>query len=920
MVDLNQLHSTLSPGRRYLLAIAVFLLALLLRFVLLPAHSDVTFVTFYSAIVITFYLCGTGPGVLVTGLSGWAADYFFLSPYFSFTLTREGMVSEVLFLTTACLIGILVRKLNAIHDALRMSERRYLNMLEDQTELICRFERDGTLSYVNNAYAHFFYQSQSALIAQKWQPDVFPEDLPKIYEKLGTLSPSNPVVVIENRVVGRDAKIRWVQFTNRAFYDAEGRLIETQAVGRDITELKEAEEATNAALHYSRSLIEASLDPLVTISAEGKITDVNKATEDVTGVHRSVLIGSDFADYFTEPDKARAGYQQVFSQGFVTDYPLAIRHVSDRVTDVLYNASVYRDDDGHVRGVFAAARDITERKKAESALRVAAIAFEAQEGMMVTDAKAVILHVNRAFSAITGYAEAEVLGKTPQILSSGRQDAAFYADLWDQLHTKGYWIGEIWNRRKNGEAYPELLAISAVKDLNGTTTNYVGTFNDITSRKTAADEIQHLAFYDSLTNLPNRRLLMDRLKQALLTSVRSGKAGALLYIDLDNFKSINDTLGHNIGDQLLQQVAKRLESCIREDDTAARLGGDEFVVMLEGLGHDAIDAASQAEMIANKILVAIRQPYQLPDREFHSTTSIGVVLFGQQGQSQDDLLKQADIAMYQAKVAGRNTLRFFDPKMQETLNARVALENELRHALDNREFVLYYQIQVDDANHPVGAEALIRWQHPDRGLMSPLEFIPLAEDTGLILPIGQWILETACGLIQEWARDALTRDLVLSINVSAKQFHQPHFVDQVQAAIEGYGIEPSRLKLELTESMLLDNVEEIIAKMKALKAFGIQFSLDDFGTGYSSLQYLKRLPIDQLKIDQSFVRDIVTDESDQAIVRTVIAMAQGLERSVIAEGVEADAQRALLIKQGCHLFQGYLFGKPIPLEQFEAQL
>ena len=539
---------------------------------------------------------------------------------------------------------------------------------------------------------------------------------------------------------------------------------------------------------------------------------------------------------------------------------------------------------------------------------------------MVTDAKAVILHVNGAFSAITGYAETEVVGKTPQILSSGRQDAAFYADLWNQLHTKGYWIGEIWNRRKNGEAYPELLAISAVKDLNGTTTNYVGTFNDITSRKTAADEIQHLAFYDSLTNLPNRRLLMDRLKQALLTSVRSGKAGGLLYIDLDNFKSINDTLGHNIGDQLLQQVAKRLESCIREDDTAARLGGDEFVVMLEGLGHDAIDAASQAEMIANKILVAIRQPYQLPDREFHSTTSIGVVLFGQQGQSQDDLLKQADIAMYQAKVAGRNTLRFFDPKMQETLNARVALENELRHALDNREFVLYYQIQVDDANHPVGAEALIRWQHPDRGLMSPLEFIPLAEDTGLILPIGQWILEIACGLIQAWARDALTRDLVLSINVSAKQFHQPHFVDQVQAAIEGYGIEPSRLKLELTESMLLDNVEEIIAKMKALKAFGIQFSLDDFGTGYSSLQYLKRLPIDQLKIDQSFVRDIVTDESDQAIVRTVIAMAQGLERSVIAEGVEADAQRALLIKKGCHLFQGYLFGKPIPLEQFEAQL
>jgi diguanylate cyclase (GGDEF)-like protein len=430
----------------------------------------------------------------------------------------------------------------------------------------------------------------------------------------------------------------------------------------------------------------------------------------------------------------------------------------------------------------------------------------------------------------------------------------------------------------------------------------------------------HDALYDGLTGLPNRRLLMDRLHQAFASSSRSSREGALLFIDLDNFKDINDTLGHDIGDLLLQQTAQRLESCLREVDTVARLGGDEFVVMLEDLSEHALEAAAQTKAVGEKILATLNQPYQLATHKYHCTPSIGATIFSDHRQSGEELLKQTDIAMYQAKKAGRNTLRFFNPKMQDVINTRTALEGELHKALENRQFHLYYQIQVDSSYHPLGAEALIRWIHPERGLVSPAEFIPLAEETGLILPIGQWVLETACTQLKAWEQDALTRDLVLAVNVSAKQFRQADFVAQVQTAVQRHAINPTRLKLELTESMLLDNIEGTIATMNALSGIGIQFSLDDFGTGYSSLQYLKRLPLNQIKIDQSFVRDIVIDSSDKAIVSAIIAMTQSLMLSVIAEGVETDEQRQLLLESGCTHYQGYLFSKPLTIEKFEALL
>jgi diguanylate cyclase (GGDEF)-like protein len=406
----------------------------------------------------------------------------------------------------------------------------------------------------------------------------------------------------------------------------------------------------------------------------------------------------------------------------------------------------------------------------------------------------------------------------------------------------------------------------------------------------------------------------------MASSERSKHRGALLFIDLDHFKDINDSLGHLVGDSLLQQVANRLLECVREGDTVARQGGDEFVVMLEELGKEELEAVRQTEATAEKILAQLNLPYQLGEQLIYNSPSIGIALFNDHLQDFESLFQQADIAMYQSKRAGRNTLRFFDPKMQEFIVAKAELERNLRIAIEKQQFQLYYQIQVDQLRQPIGAEALIRWIRPELGMVSPIEFIPLAEESGLILPIGRWVMETACKQLKLWEQNEMTKGLTLSINVSAKQFNQADFVNQVQACVQQFGVNPDLFKLELTESMLIDDINETITKMNALRAIGIRLSLDDFGTGYSSLQYLKRLPLNQLKIDQSFVRDIISDNNDQAIVQTIITMAEGLGLDVIAEGIEAKEQSQFLEARGCNKYQGYYFGKPIPIERFEISL
>jgi diguanylate cyclase (GGDEF)-like protein/PAS domain S-box-containing protein len=561
------------------------------------------------------------------------------------------------------------------------------------------------------------------------------------------------------------------------------------------------------------------------------------------------------------------------------------------------------------------------RRLAETSLRVAAKVFESKQGMMVTDSNANILRVNQSFTDITGYTSNDVVGKTPRILSSGKHDSSFYRTMWNELIANDRWEGEIWNRRKDGELFPEYLTISAVRDTKSRITNFVGTFNDISLIKKAEEKIEHLALYDQLTDLPNRKLLLDRLQQAFLTSQRNSKQGALLYIDVNGFRSLNDTIGHDMGNVLLQGIAERLATCVRSGDTLARVGGDEFVLILVDLGKTAVETATNAELLAEKLHAAISRPFKLGLNNHHCSIAIGATIFDGGEIDANLLIGQAEIAMYQNMQSElRSGVQFFDSMMQATVSARAEMENELHIALDNGQFELYYQIQVDERHQAIGAESLIRWNNPKLGLVSPAQFIPLAEETGIIFPMSRWVLESACTQLKRWEKDERTQHLMLAVNISSKSFLQSSFVSEVKSIVERHAIRSGFLKLELTESTMLDRVHETIAKMTELKAIGIQFSIDDFGTGYSSLQYLKLLPINQLKIDQAFVRDIAIDENDRIIVSTIISMARSLQLDVIAEGVETDVQRRLLVEMGCHRFQGYLFSKPVPSDAFEKLL
>ena len=559
---------------------------------------------------------------------------------------------------------------------------------------------------------------------------------------------------------------------------------------------------------------------------------------------------------------------------------------------------------------------LREMRRVEADLRISATAFESQEAMVITNHRNVILRCNQAFLEQTGYSAAELVGQTPDLLKSNWHSSEFYDDLIKTISQTGSWRGEIWIRRKNGSMYPSFQTITGVKGVRGWVTHYVGMHTDITERKAAETEIQQLAFYDPLTLLPNRRLMMDRLNHALANSARNGLFGAIFFIDLDNFKTLNDTRGHDQGDQLLQQVAQRLSACMREEDTVARLGGDEFVVMLEGLSENPSEAAHQTKTVGEKILAALNLPYQLNGADHRSTPSMGITLFTGHQDSVDELLKRADVAMYQAKAAGRNTLRFFDPGMQAAVIARATMETGIREGLFQNQFQLHYQVQVNVVGEPVACEALLRWQHPTRGLLLPAEFIALAEETGLIVPLGKWVLQTACRQLVQWAAQEISAHLVLAVNISARQLRQPDFVAMVLEVLDASGANAQRLTLEVTESVLLEDVESIIGTMNALKSRGLRFSLDDFGTGYSSLSYLKRLPLDEVKIDQSFVRNVLTDKDDAAIVRTIVTLARNLDLEVIAEGVETSAQRRFLAEQGCLRYQGFLFGNPAPSEDF----
>jgi diguanylate cyclase (GGDEF)-like protein/PAS domain S-box-containing protein len=697
---------------------------------------------------------------------------------------------------------------------------------------------------------------------------------------------------------------------------------DTEQRAREMTQsLRESEMRLRMTLKYAP-------DAVFIFKRDGLIVYVNDSVLKLLGHSRKDLYN------MTVFDLVPKDLQGIYRQGVRKILADSERHIMEirllkkhgRKIPMELNAVLLPDG-----RVYGSCRDITERKLAQRALQdtqenLQRLLNSVAEGIYGLDNEGLCTFVNEAFLRILGYEDAGgIVGKnmhelihhthadgSPYLAKGCRVYQAFRERQDIHVDDEVFW------RHDGTVVSVEYWSHPIIK--NGRVLGAVVTFLDITERKLAEQKIHQLAFFDALTGLPNRRLLMDRLSQAFAVSDRNDCYGALMFLDLDHFKTLNDSRGHDVGDLLLIEVARRLQGCVREGDSVARLGGDEFVVVLELLSSNENQAVLQAELVGEKIRAALNLPYQLNQYAHHTTPSIGIVLFKGHGASIDNLLKHADVAMYRAKDEGRNGIRFYAAEMQATIEAHVQLVDELHSALDKQQFRLYYQVQVDSRRRPIGAEVLLRWEHPERGLVSPLEFIPLAEETGLILPLGLWVLQTACAQLKIWQGDELTRDLVLAVNVSASQFRQSDFVAEVQRVLTQTGANPSRLKLELTESIVLKNVEDTIQRMRELKILGVSFAMDDFGTGYSSLQYLKRLPLDQIKIDQSFVRDITTDPNDRAIVQTVIAMTETMGLNVIAEGVETEAQLEFLDLRGCHAFQGYLFSKPVPLNAFEALL
>lgn len=577
---------------------------------------------------------------------------------------------------------------------------------------------------------------------------------------------------------------------------------------------------------------------------------------------------------------------------------------------------------GKTSRIIGTAQDITTQKRNEESLRLAATAFESQEAILITDAQATILRVNRAFTEITGYRAEEAVGNNPRLLKSGRQPESFYREMWNHLHQHGFWQGEIWNRRKSGETYPEWLTIAGVKNDKGETTHFVSHFSDVSERKAAEEKIRYLAYYDELTRLPNRTLFLERLRENLLDCAQQQQFSALFHIDVDHFKTINESLGHASGDALLQAMAKRLRDRMTEPESLARISEDAFAVLLPLIGGERDVVAGKTQDAAEKLHFALGRPYRLQGQEVHATCSMGIVIFPTDGNdAAEDLLKKAETAMYRAKDAGRDSLRFFLPSMQTAALERLRLHTELRQALDTQQFELFYQAQTDVQGKLVGAEALLRWHHPERGLVSPAAFLAAAEETGLILKLGDWVLFKACERLSHWQTQGYLPDTwYLSVNISPSQFLAPGFEERVLALLDQFRIDPAQLKLEMTEGILIDRVEQAIRRMTKLHQHGIRFALDDFGTGYSSLSYLAKLPVQQLKIDRGFVQDMTRNPTAAAIVDTTIVIAWHMGLEIVAEGVESHEELIALQDKGCYVYQGYYFSRPLPEVAFTPVL
>lgn len=725
----------------------------------------------------------------------------------------------------------------------------------------------------------------------------------------------------ELRLVTASGRSVWVRSIAEAVHGTDGTITGLQGAFQDISDRRAAEHRAARMAEQLAATFESITDAFYTLDREWRFTYLNREAERLFKRPRAQLLGKVLWDEFAAL-KGQIGY---------CEFHRALRENRTVVFEEYYapyqtlsEVRAYPSDEG----LTVYSRDVTEARAIEESLRISeerfrTIARATTDVVWDWNLEDDSLWTSDSIEAVFGYTIADFTGPIRAWSDHIHPDerARVVAHIRSAIEGgEDQWIDEYRFLRKDGSIALVLDRGYIIRDACGRATRMIGAMVDLTERRQAERRIEYLAYYDVLTQLPNRQLLMDRLQRALANCAQSPRTNALFFIDLDNFKSLNDTLGHAVGDHLLKQVAQRLSGCVSHHDTVARFGGDEYVVLIEDMSADPERACAQARAVGERMLMTLRQPYQLDQYSHYGTASIGVLLFGDSGEDIGELLKRADMAMYEAKGAGRGTLRFFNPGMQAALSARMALENDLRQALRqcDCEFELHYQPQIDRHGRLTGVEALVRWRHPRRGMVSPAEFMPLAEETGLVLALGEWVLRKACEQLLSWSASPETAAIEVAVNVSARQFHHPRFVDQVLGIVAAAGSDPRRLKLELTETSVLEDVEDTIAKMRALKAHGVSFALDDFGTGYSSLAYLRQLPLDMLKIDRSFVLDLLTNQNDAAIARTIIALGRSLGLRVLAEGVETAAQRDFLFAHGCDAYQGYLCAPALPADAVPA--
>ena len=780
----------------------------------------------------------------------------------------------------------------------------------------------------------------------KYNPDIVVTDILMpimdgliMSEKIQAINPRAPIIIItafeEPRYFHQAIELGVHQYVNKPVKlpILEQSLLKCARVLRAEAALKEIEERYKVLFklsHIAISVADADhksqhliLDKASTSqSVEGGLVDCNDAFLELIGYKNFKDLQQQEYNIYSLMTDASAKlfnelvHEELLVKGFTSEFELELLSQEKIKIPVIGQLILRYSDSGEPIEIWMVMRDIRERRKIEEKLRLSAKVFESsKDAIIISDHDNKIISVNQAFNEITGYESKEVIGKNPNILQSGRHDKEFYQKLWADLISKGYWQGEIWNRRKNGEIYPEWISVSLVYDDANEVSHFIAIFSDISDIKTSEAHIEFLANYDPLTQLPNRRLFIDRLDQAIKLADREQSKLAVLFFDLDHFKTINDSLGHSIGDQMLIEVGTRISQCMREIDSVSRLSGDEFAALITDIS-DIGDVIT----VVSKIIEAIRNPFKIKNYELHVTISIGISVYPDDGKTYEILLQNADTAMYCAKSSGRDNFEFFSPSMSTQALERLALESSLRKAVKNNDLLVYYQPQINvDSGKIVGMEALLRWPHPEMGMIPPDKFIPLAEDTGLIIPIGKWVLAEACRQNKAWQQQGLT-PVPVAVNLSAVQFRQHNLLEIVQETLIETDLNPRFLELELTESLLMDCSEYNVTLLKEFRRLGVQLSIDDFGTGYSSLSYLQRFPINKLKIDRSFCLGIPKDKHNASITSAIISLGHDLDMCVIAEGVEDEKQFNFLQAQQCDEIQGYLFSKPVPAKEMEKLL